>query len=139
MNADEQEIRQMVATWMEATKSGDVDKVLELMTDDVVFLMPNQQMMQGKDTFAAAARAQSAPGGPTFDGSNEIQEIQILGDWAYLWTKIQVTATLPGGDQMQRAGFTMSILKKENGRWLLARDANLLSPLPENQADEPEA
>jgi len=30
---------------------------------------------------------------------------------------------------MTRAGHTLSILRKENGRWLLARDANLLSPV----------
>ena len=40
MQDDEQQIRELVATWMAATKAGDVDTVLGLMTDDVVFLMP---------------------------------------------------------------------------------------------------
>ena len=40
MQSDEQEIRQLVSTWMAASKAGDVDTVLSLMADDVVFLMP---------------------------------------------------------------------------------------------------
>ena len=40
---DEAEIRQLVATWMAATESGDVDKVLSLMTDDVVFLVAGRE------------------------------------------------------------------------------------------------
>jgi ketosteroid isomerase-like protein len=42
MQNDEQEIRQLVATWMSATKGGDVKAILELMTDDVVFLVAGQ-------------------------------------------------------------------------------------------------
>ena len=45
MQNDEQEIRQLVATWMAATKSGDVKAVLELMSDDVVFLVAGQPPM----------------------------------------------------------------------------------------------
>lgn len=36
MKTDEQQIRDLVATWMQATQAGDVDTVLGLMTDDVV-------------------------------------------------------------------------------------------------------
>jgi len=36
----------------------------------------------------------------------------------------------PGGAQcMMRAGHTLSILKKEHGKWVLARDANMLVPV----------
>jgi uncharacterized protein (TIGR02246 family) len=37
MEKDEQEIRKLVETWMSATKAGDVETVLGLMTDDVSF------------------------------------------------------------------------------------------------------
>jgi uncharacterized protein (TIGR02246 family) len=87
MQNDEQEIRQLVSTWMAASKAGDVDKVLSLMADDVVFLVPGQPAM-GKADFAAAARAQSGTDAPPFEGSSEIQEIKILGDWAFMWTKL---------------------------------------------------
>jgi uncharacterized protein (TIGR02246 family) len=46
MERDEQEIRQLVATWMAATKAGDIDTVLRLMADDVVFLVAGQARKQ---------------------------------------------------------------------------------------------
>jgi len=130
MQSDEQEIRQLIATWMEASKAGDLETVLSLMSDDVVFLVPGTTVMRKAD-FAAAARAQSGPAAPKFDGRSEIQEIRILGDWAFTWTRLTVVVTPPGDAQtITREGHTLSILQKQNGRWVLARDANLLAPKP---------
>ena len=36
--ADEQAIRQLVDTWLEASKTGDLETVLSLMSDDVIFM-----------------------------------------------------------------------------------------------------
>lgn len=58
MQSDEQEIRQLVTNWMEASKAGDADKVLSLMADDVVFLVTGQPPMIGKSAFAAALHGQ---------------------------------------------------------------------------------
>lgn len=127
MNHDEREIRELVAAWMEATKSGDTQKVLSLMTEDVVFLLPGHLMR--KADFAAAARAQSADDGPQIEGSSEILELKILGDWAFMWTRLSVVVTPRAGKPVTRAGHTLTILEKRNGRWLLARDANLLVPV----------
>jgi uncharacterized protein (TIGR02246 family) len=130
MQKDEQEIRQLVSTWMTASKAGDVETVLSLMADDVVFLVPGQPVMRKAD-FATAARSQSGQDAPQFDGSSEIQEIKILGDWAFMWARLTVVVTPPNGAQsMTRAGHTLSILKKQSGKWVLARDANLLAPVP---------
>ena len=130
MQSDEQEIRQLVETWMEATKAGDADTVLSLMTEDVVFLVIGQPPMIGKSAFAAAMQALSNQEPPRFDGKSEIQELQILGDWAYMWTKLSVVVIPSGGGPSRtRAGHTLSILKKQDGKWVLARDANMLSPV----------
>jgi uncharacterized protein (TIGR02246 family) len=127
MQSDEQAIRQLVTTWMEATKAGDIDTVLSLMADDVVFLVPGQDPMIGKSAFAAAAKGQAGAEAPRFEGTSEIHEINILEDWAYMWTSLTVVVTSPGGAaSMTRAGHTLSVLKKQNGKWLLARDANML-------------
>jgi uncharacterized protein (TIGR02246 family) len=129
MQTDEQEIRQLVATWMAATKAGDADTVLNLMTDDAVFLVPGRPVMRKAD-FAAAAKAQAAGQASRFDGTSEIQEIQVIGDWAFMWTHLTVIATPPGGaPPIQRAGHTLSVLRKQGGKWRLARDANLLAPV----------
>ncbi|HWP56386.1 MAG TPA: SgcJ/EcaC family oxidoreductase [Candidatus Acidoferrales bacterium] len=129
MKSDEEQIRELVNTWMAATRAGDIDTVLNLMTDDVVFLIPGRPPM-GKDEFASTARAQPMQSAPKIDGTSEIQEIKVVGNWAFMWTRLRVVATLPDGSPpIERAGHTLSVLKKENGKWLLARDANLLAPV----------
>lgn len=136
MSSDEEQIRHVVATWMEATRAGDVDTVLSLMTDDVVFLVPGLSVMRKAD-FAAAAKAQAGSGAPQFDAISDIQEIKVLGDWAYVWSRLAVTVTLPDGATVRRAGHTLSIFTKESGRWQLARDANLLTTLPSEDKELP--
>lgn len=127
MQDDEREIRQLVSTWMDASKSGDVEKVLSLMTDDVVFLVTGQPVMRKAD-FAAAARAQAGADAPEFDGSSEIQEIKILDGWAFMWQKLTVSITpRDGAESTERAGYTLTILQKQDGKWKLARDANMLA------------
>ena len=131
MDHDEQEIRKLVATWMSATKSGDVEKVLSMMSEDVVFLVTGQPVMRKAD-FAAAARAQAGGNAPRFDGTSDIQEIRVLGDWAFMWTRLQVVVTPQGGGKtITRAGHTLTILQKLNGKWVLARDANMLATVAE--------
>ena len=128
MKSDEQQIRELVSTWMAATKSGDIDAILGLMTDDVVFLVPGRPVMR-KSEFAAAARAQASGNAPTFDGTSDIQEIEVSGDWAFMWNRLKVVATpVDGGAPVTRTGHTLTVLRRQDGRWLLARDANLLGP-----------
>lgn len=129
MQSDEQQIRQLVSTWHAASKAGDVDTVLSLMVDDVVFLVPGRPPMR-KEEFASLSRVAPGKVAPKTDGTTEIQEIQVSGDWAFMWTKLSVVVTPPdGGPSIERAGHTLTVLKRVNGRWLLARDANLLAPV----------
>ena len=126
MASDEQQIRELIAKWMTATKTGDVGTVLSLMTDDVVFLVAGQPPF-GKEKFAEQMK--SPPGAPRsqIDGRSEIQEIQVQGDWAYLWTRLNVEVTPPGGQTIRRSGHTLSVLRRTGGKWRLARDANQLT------------
>jgi uncharacterized protein (TIGR02246 family) len=128
MKSDEQQIRELIATWMSATKAGDVDTVLGLMTDDVVYLVPGRPPMR-KAEFAAAAQAQAGAGGLEFDGHSDIQEVQVAGEWAFVRTHLRVVAKpRDGSPPVEREGHTLTVLRKQGGRWLLARDANLLGP-----------
>lgn len=137
MSTDEQEIRQLISTWLAASKSGDVNTLLSLMTEDVVFLIPGRDPMR-KSEFATIVAAQSQPGSPAIDGVSHIQEIQVHGDCAFLWSNLKVTITPPNQPApIVRAGHTLTIFSKQNGKWLLSRDANLLTvqttsaPLPQ--------
>jgi uncharacterized protein (TIGR02246 family) len=124
MSPDERAIRELVDTWMKASRAGDTETVLSLMSDDVIFMVPGREPF-GKQTFAANSRSMD---GAKLEGSADIRELKVLGDWAYLRNLIEITITPPGGEAVRRSGFTLTILRKEpDGRWVLARDANLVS------------
>ena len=125
MTDDERTIRDLVETWMAATKRGDLATVLSLMTDDVVFMVPGQEPF-GKEAFSALSDGMRSI---EIDGTSNVQELQIVGAWAYMRNHIRITATpASGGEPVRRSGYTLSIFRKgEDGRWRLARDANLLT------------
>ena len=137
MQTDEEAIRQLVSTWLTATRAGDLETVLGLMTEDAVFLVGGQPPMIGKESYAAKARAQADHGSPQIDGTSDIKEIEVVGDRAFLWTELTVTVTPAGGVPLTRTGHTLSVLRKEDGRWLLARDANLLVPVRASEGAAP--
>src|SRR4051812_20075678 len=115
MSSDEQQIRELVATWMSATRNGDIATVLSLMTDDVVFLVAGQEPF-GKEHFAAALQPPATSGPmPVIDGHSEIQEVRVSGDQAYVWSKLKVAVTPPGGTTVHRAGHTLSVFRKTAG------------------------
>jgi uncharacterized protein (TIGR02246 family) len=124
---DEQQIRELIATWISASKAGEAETVLKLMSDDVIFLITGQPPMRGKQAFAAMFRAME--GKIKMDAQSEVKEIQVFGDVAYCWTQLAVTVTpLPNGAPMRRSGNTLSILRKmPTGNWVLTRDANMLT------------
>ncbi|MFL5261183.1 MAG: YybH family protein [Anaeromyxobacteraceae bacterium] len=125
MSDDERAIREVMARWMAASSAGDVPTVLSLMADDVVFLVPGQAPF-GKAEFAAASRAMRDV---RLEGSNEIQELKVLGDWAFCVSRVEVNVTPPDGAAFRRAGHTLTLFRREpNGAWVLARDANLMAP-----------
>jgi uncharacterized protein (TIGR02246 family) len=127
MTDDERAIRGLIDTWLAASKAGDIQAVLSLMADDVIFMVPGATPF-GKREFAAASASMK---NVRIAGTSEIQELKILGDWAYLRNFIDMTVTPPSGAPMRRSGYTLTILRKEvDGRWRLARDANLLTAQP---------
>lgn len=129
MDTDEQHIRELIAAWIEASRQGDLQRVLSLMSEDAVFLVAGQSPMRGKAGFEAAFRAM--PTGMKFEAKSEIQEIRVAGDIAWCWTHLSVTMMPPGKEPVRRSGNTLSVLQKQtDGRWLLIRDANLLASTP---------
>jgi len=126
MTQDESAIRAVIDSWMEATQAGDVPKVLSLMTDDAVFLVAGKAPMD-KVAFEAASRAQ-ATAKMKIEAQAEVKEIQVDGNLAYAWTHLAVTVKQSGQDKpIHRSGPTLTVFKKTGGRWLLYRDANLIS------------
>jgi uncharacterized protein (TIGR02246 family) len=129
MSTDEQAIRDRVALWHSATATGDIDTVMGLMAEDVIFLLAGKPPIRGRASFVQALRTVLTQ--HRIESKGDIQEIEISGSLAYCWTNITVRIVpLSGGKGTLRAGSTLSILRKQpSGSWVVVRDANLLPPL----------
>jgi len=124
MTDDERAIRELVETWMRASKAGDTATVLDLMTDDVVFMTIGQEPF-GKEHFRDSSESMR---GIDIDGQAETLEVEVLGDTAWIRNRLEMVMTPEGGEPMRRSGYTLTILKKGgDGRWRLFRDANLVT------------
>ena len=122
---DEQAIRDLVDTWLKASETGDLTAMLNLLADDVIFMVPGKEPF-GKETFAQNYEKAT---GTKIETSSAIKEIKVLGDWAWMRNFLRVTFTPTGGDSETHSGYILTILRKNsNGRWMIARDANLLMP-----------
>jgi len=130
MSADEQAIRDLVALWHSATAKGDVDTVLGLMAEDVVFLVAGKPPMKGRSAFEQGLRTLLTQ--HRIESTGDIQEIGVSGDLAYCWTNLTVRIVpIAGGDATTRSGSALSILRRQStGSWILVRDANLLPTGP---------
>lgn len=124
---DEDAIRTLIADWHRFSAAGDLQNVLRLMSDDVVFLTAGREPMIGRRTFEQLSAGMQ--GQVRFESSCEIEEVRVVGSLAYTRTFLKVT-TFPssGAAPTRRSGRTLSILEKQpDGSWLMTRDANLLT------------
>ncbi len=126
MKHDEQAIRDLVMTWMQASVSGDLSTILELMSDDVIFLTPGREPF-GRKEFEA--RFRSMQGQVRLNGTTDVQEVYVTGDMAYCRTRLKITMTfMSTGEIRERSGSTLSVLRRSrSGSWVIARDANLVA------------
>jgi uncharacterized protein (TIGR02246 family) len=122
---DERQIRKLIESWIAASNARDLPALMDMMTDDVVFMTPGRAPF-GKAEFAAdVGRMKNV----AIDARAQVQELEIFGPRAYIRNHIRVELTSPGQAPKRVSGYAMSILRKGNdGRWRIARDANLVMP-----------
>ncbi len=127
MNQDESAIRALLARWLEATREGSIDEVLQLMAPDAIFLTAGQPPMQGHAAFADTLR--HVLNDNVIESRSEIDEVEVAGDMAYCRTTLAVTIVSKHGKvPLRRTGHTLSILRKgADGKWRMTRDANMLA------------
>jgi uncharacterized protein (TIGR02246 family) len=124
---DEQQIRALVDTWAEAAQKGDLAALLNLVTDDVVFLTPGNIPMRREDFISAFKSVNSTI---SFEARSNIQEITVTDDLAVCWNLLEIRITpSSGGTTVKRAGNTLTVLRRgTDGQWRIWRDANMLAP-----------
>lgn len=119
--SDEQAIREMVDTWLAASKRGETETLLNLLADDVIFITPGREPF-GREAF------EHANGPVEMDANIDIKEIEVLGDWAWMRSFLRVTFT-KDGKSTPHSGHILTILKKRpDGQWVIKRDANFVAP-----------
>lgn len=126
MGDDKQAIRDLIDEWHRASAAGDVDAVLALMSEDVVFLVAGAPPMRGRASFEAGLRRLLTQ--HRIESKGEVREIEVSGDLAYCWSYLTVhMIPLAQGAPVTRTGHTLSILRRRgDGSWGLVRDANML-------------
>ena len=128
MRTDEQEIREVHSTWINAVNAGDLVCLLTLMADDAIFLNPGQAPF-GRDGFSANFSA--AHQQVRLRCMSELEEVVVVGEVAYTRSRDSLSV-IPraGGEAKQLAGHRIAVYRKRpDGRWVLARDAHTLSPV----------
>lgn len=121
---DEQQIRAAIELWLDASGRGDLATVVNLMTDDVVFLTPGNPPMFRTEF---EQRSRSMAGKVKIEGKADVQEITVMGDTAACWNYLEITVTPEGAAPIRRAGNVLSVFRRgEDGQWRIWRDANLL-------------
>ena len=125
MTDDAGQIRELIDSWIAASNAGDVPALMDMMTDDVIFMTPGRPPF-GKAEFAADSERVK---GAAIDAHAEVQEIDVFGPRAYIRNHVRVELSAPGQPARRMSGYAMSVLRKEaDGRWRIARDANLVMP-----------
>jgi uncharacterized protein (TIGR02246 family) len=123
---DTQAIRDLIEAWMQATAEGNVEAVLDLVAEDAVFLRAGQPPLKGREAFGAATRSAMEQG--KIEGRSIPQEIQVFGNFASCWSQLEVRYIPVEGPSQKREGPVLSLFRREpDGRWVLFRDANMLS------------
>jgi uncharacterized protein (TIGR02246 family) len=132
MRPDEQEIREVHSTWIDAVNAGDLDHLLTLTTDDVVFINPGQAPV-GREGFSLAfSDAQKRTQKQVrIDCRSELEEVVVVGEVAYTRSRDALSVIRRAGEEVKQfAGYRITVYRKQpDGRWLLARDTHTLSPV----------
>src|SRR5258708_34384650 len=104
MSSDERSIRELVDQWMDASKRGDIEAALGLMSEDIIFMVPGQEPF-GRETFTEMLQSMT---GAEVDGRAEICELKLLGDWAWIRNHIEITIKPLGrGEPILRSGYAL--------------------------------
>jgi len=112
-------LREQEWTWL---KAGQVDSLLAIAGDEMVFLPPNEPAVTGKE--AIRSWIQGFLDQFTVEATSSAEEIVVAGDWAFERYSFAWTLTpLAGGDPIQDSGKGVHIYQRQtDGSWKFALD-----------------
>jgi ketosteroid isomerase-like protein len=116
------EIQQLADKMNTLVTAGDIPGILRILTDDVIFLPPNDTPKVGKEQYHAWV--QQFQDRFAVKPTTVSREVQIAGDWAYEWGLVQETYTprQGGGPTINFDGkFLRTFQRQSDGSWKIAR------------------
>jgi uncharacterized protein (TIGR02246 family) len=126
---DRRAILRLGKMWEEAMRRQDVSALLELVTNDVLFMPPNMPSVRGKAAVAEMFRVFFS--NSTVDQTFNPEEIQIGGNWAFARGQdVMTIVPRDGGPPVRAEARGISILHRDaDGAWRFARGmTNMTAP-----------
>ena len=122
-------VRKAHDAYVAAINANKVDLWLETLGDDVVYLVPNQQALVGKDAVGGWVRRYLQE--VTTRWTKSVQDVQVSGDWAlgrYTYTASDSVVIhdpeTEGGGTANDSGWGLVVYHRDTrGAWRVARDA----------------
>jgi len=121
---DEDAIREIIKVrdaWTAAVRTKDVERLMSLLTDDIVMMHPNRSAIIG----LAANRADLLASFEKFHVDQTVvsDEIVVAGEWAFDRSRATTTLTpLAGGTPVTVHSKAVTILRRQpDGSWKIAR------------------
>jgi ketosteroid isomerase-like protein len=119
--SDALRIKAVREAWIEAVKSGDIDRLTTMVTDDIVVVHRNGHCINGRD----AVRAELLTDFRLFDFEQEdsLAEIVVHDKWALEFSEVESTATAIRGGARVKAHFGIIAVfqRQPDSSWKVAR------------------
>ncbi len=126
---DDRATMQAVAKqWITAYEVGDLDGIMAVMHDDAMLMPHNQATRRG--TEAVRAYFATRIGRPGVTLVDDLREIRINGDWAFVVGKFRFEIDVgPDKPPLIHNGRYLILYEKVDGDWRVLRDMDNLDPV----------
>ena len=129
-------IHELFQRYDDAINAGDAESWMTLLTDDVLWMVPNQATLVSKE--AVRTRVQPFFDQLDMEHTNTLEEIEGAGEWAFVRGTYTFRVTpKAGGETSEEIGKIIYILgRQSDGSWKVARAIwNFDQPLPEEGSE----
>jgi len=124
-------IQTIFENYQNTLNNGDAAGFANLYTEDAIRMPPNTPALVGKE--AIRAESQDFADQVVLTLTNEVAEVEVIGDWAFIRGAWRASVTpREGGQATERSGKWLSIaVRQPDGTWKLHRHIwNSNDPLP---------
>lgn len=109
-------IRKLDAQWVDASNAKDIDKVMNLMAPDVVYMIQESPVLKGSDAVRKQGEKWISEYPDALPSEDKIDTVIIAGNYAIDWGSSKQPVKT-GSGQFEATGNWINIWKKSGGEW----------------------